>query len=240
MTKPIQKQHDPRHPYKYYDLFGMLSVCVLMISNTVAPKMMAFGPFTFSAAIIIFPITYLISDIMTEVYGYARARRVTWAAIGGVVLMALMYKLTIILPHIEGWNDQEAVEKVLGATPRIVFASITAVFFGDILNCYVLAKMKVRTEGKHLWARFTLSTLVGEGLDSVIFFTVAFLGVLPTSVLMSALLSGWFFKTVYEVIMLPLTYKIVHALKRVEGVDFYDVHTNFTPFSLEIGEDSKK
>lgn len=235
MTTSSKKHYDPSHSFKYYDLFGMLAVCVLMISNTVAAKMMALGPFTFSAAIIIFPITYLISDIMTEVYGYARARRVTWAAIVGVIIMALMYKLTILLPHIEWWNDQEAVEKVLGATPRIVFASVTAVFFGDILNCYLLAKMKVRSEGRHLWLRFTLSTFIGEGLDSFIFFTVAFWGVLPTNVLVSALLSGWFFKTAYEIIMLPLTYKIVAKLKRVEGVDFYDVHTNFTPFSLEIG-----
>lgn len=192
-----KKSANPNHPFKYYDLFGMLSVCVLMISNTTAQKMMSIGPFTLNAAIIIFPITYIISDMMTEVYGYARARRVAWA-------------------------------------------SVTALFVGDIINCYVLAKMKVMTEGKHMWMRFIGSTIIAEGVDSVVFFTIAFAGVLPFNIMISALLTGWFIKTLYEVIMLPVTYRIVNKLKRIEGVDFYDTNTNFTPFSLKIEESADK
>lgn len=239
MTGTVKKHQDPNHPFKYYDLFGMMSVCVLMISNTVAQKLMQVGPFTLNAAIIIFPITYLVSDILTEVYGYARARRVTWASIAAVVLMSAIYKLIIAMPYISEWTNQDAFEKVLGSTPRIVLASVTALLVGDLVNCYVLAKMKVKTDGKHLWARFVASTFVGQGVDSIVFFTIAFAGVLPLGVMISALLTGWLAKTVYEIIMLPVTYKVVSALKRIEGVDFYDVDTNFTPFSLDITEGAK-
>jgi uncharacterized integral membrane protein (TIGR00697 family) len=240
MAIDLQKSANPKHPFKYYDLFGMLSVCVLMISNTTAQKMMSIGPFTLNAAIIIFPITYIISDLMTEVYGYARARRVAWASITGVILMSLMYQLIIAMPYIPEWKNQDAFEKVLGATPRIVFASVTALFIGDIVNCYVLAKMKIVSEGKHMWMRFIGSTIIAEGVDSVVFFTIAFAGVLPVEIMMSALLTGWFVKTLYEVVMLPVTYRIVNKLKQVEGVDFYDVNTNFTPFSLKIDEGAQK
>ena len=239
MALNVKKHQDPNHPFKYYDLFGMLSLCVLMISNITAQKVTAFGPLTVNAAILIFPITYIVSDIMTEVYGYARARRVTWASIAGVTLMAVMFQMIIAMPHIPEWTNQDAFEKVLGATPRIVFASVTAIFIGELVNAYVLAKMKVANEGKHMWARFIASTFVGQGVDSAVFFTIAFWGVLPVPVMISALLTGWLLKTVYEIVMLPITTRVVNKLKQVEGVDFYDTRTNFTPFSLEITEQDK-
>lgn len=240
VTLSVKKHQDPNHPFKYYDLFGMLAVCVLMISNITAQKLMQIGPFTLNAAILIFPITYIVSDVMTEVYGYSRARRVTWASCGGVILMAVMFQLIIAMPYIPDWPNQDAFEKVLGATPRIVLASVTAIFAGEMMNSYVLAKMKLRSEGKHMWARFIGSTVLGECVDSIIFYSIAFIGVLPLNVMISALLTGWLFKTLYEVIMLPVTYRIVNRLKKAEGVDFYDVGTNFTPFSLEITESKKQ
>jgi uncharacterized integral membrane protein (TIGR00697 family) len=230
------KSQDPKHPFKYYDLFGMLSVCVLMISNITAQKMVQIGPFTLSAAILIFPITYIVGDIMTEVYGYARARRVTWASIAGVTLMAVMFQMMNAMPHIPEWQNQEAFEKVLGATPRIVFASVMAIFLGEMVNAYIMAKMKIITQGKYLWMRTIGSTFAGQGVDSVVFFTLAFWGVLPTNVIISALLTGWFIKTAYEAAMTPVTYIVVNKLKKIEEIDFYDTHTNFTPFSLDITE----
>lgn len=239
MTADIRKTHNSAQAFKYYDLLGMLSVCVLMISNTVAPKLIGIGPFTVSVAILVFPITYIVSDVMTEVYGYARARRITWASVTAIIIMCAIYKFSILIPPIPEWQNQQAFETIFSVAPRMAFASVVAILVGEMLNAFVLAKMKVKTEGRHMWTRFVGSTFIGQGADSVIVAIIAFAGLMPWNVILSIILTGWFGKTLYEIVMLPLTTMVVKKLKRAEGVDFYDTNTDFTPFTLEIGEDKK-
>ncbi len=239
MTMDAKNAANPSHFFKYYDLFGMLSVCILMISNTVAPKLFSIGPITTSVAILVFPITYIASDILTEVYGYARARRVTWASVAAVAIMCVFYQAAIAMPHIPQWENQEAFERTFAMAPRMALASVTAILVGEMLNAFVLAKMKVKTQGRNMWMRLVGSTFVGQGADSVIVAIVAFAGIMPWSVIISVILTGWFGKTAYEIIMLPLTTCIVKKLKRAEGVDFFDTNTDFTPFTLDIEADKK-
>jgi queuosine precursor transporter len=224
----------PNHPFKYYDLFAVLSAAILIASNITAQKMVPVGPLVMSAAIIMFPLTYVVGDIMTEVYGYARARRVTWMSVGCMAFVTILYQATIAMPHVAEWPHQQAFATVLGNTPRLVAASITAIMAGELINSFVLAKMKIWTQGKHLWARFVASTFVGQGVDSALFFPLAFYGVLPNDVLLTAALSGWLLKTAYEAVMTPFTTLIVRRLKKIEEVDFYDYNTNFNPFKLDV------
>ena len=226
----------PNHPFKYYDLFAVLSAAILIASNVTAQKMVPVGPLVMSAAIIMFPLTYVVGDIMTEVYGYARARRVTWTSVGCMAFVTILYQATIAMPHITEWPNQEAFKAVLGNTPRLVAASITAIMAGELINSFVLAKMKIWTQGKHLWARFVASTFVGQGVDSLLFFPLAFYGVLPNDMLLTAALSGWLLKTLYEALMAPFTTLLVRCLKKIEEVDFYDYTTNFNPFKLDVDE----
>lgn len=222
------------HPFKYYDIIGMLAVAVVLISNTVAQKLVPVGPLNLSAAIILFPLAYLISDILTEVYGYARARRVTWMMFVCLVLMTGCYQLAVIMPAASFWAGQESFSTILGAVPRIVLASMAGILTGDFVNCYVMSKLKIKTEGGHLWLRSIASTFLGQGVDSAVFFSVAFIGVLPPGVLLNALVSGWLIKTVYEMLLMPITYIVVARLKRAEGIDHFDYGVDYTPFSLKI------
>jgi uncharacterized integral membrane protein (TIGR00697 family) len=224
------------HPFKYYDIVGMLAIAVVLISNTVAQKIVPIGPFNLNAAIFLFPLAYLISDILTEVYGYARARRVTWMMFVCLTLMVIFYELSVMMPSASFWNDQVAFAKILGNVPRIVIASMAAILVGDFVNCYIMSKMKIATKGKHLWLRTIASTFFGQGMDSLVFFTIAFVGVLPFGELINALLSGWLVKTAYEILLTPLTYVVVAKLKQAEGIDHYDYGLNYTPFSLKIND----
>lgn len=225
--------------YKYYDLIMALFVTVLLCSNLIGPAKIwemdiwLFGKTQFGAGILFFPISYLFGDILTEVYGYARARKVVWAGFGALVFASLMSWVVLNLPPAEGWPNQKAHEIVFGTTPRIVFASIFAYWVGEFSNSYVLAKMKIWTKGKFLFVRTIGSTIIGTGIDSAIFYPVAFFGVWTTEQVISVMIGNYVLKVLWETVATPFTYKIVGFLKRIEHEDYYDNDTNFTPFSLE-------
>jgi queuosine precursor transporter len=221
------------HNFRYLDLITALFVAVLLISNIASSKITSFGFFTLDAGTILFPLTYVFGDILTEVYGFARARRVIWIGLLCNVLMAVIFMIVGALPSAADWNNQEAYQAILGLTPRIVAASIIAYFAGEFLNSFVLAKIKIKTKGKYLWLRTISSSLVGEFFDTLLFCLIAFAGVLPTPVLISLLISNYIFKVAIEVGFTPLTYGVVNKLKKVEHQDYYDRKTNFNPFALD-------
>ncbi|MBS0488320.1 MAG: queuosine precursor transporter [Proteobacteria bacterium] len=224
--------------YKYYDFILGAFVCVLLCSNLIGPAKVAtvnlplVGDFTFGAGVLFFPISYVFGDILTEVYGYARARRVIWSGLTALVFASIMATVVVKLPPAANWNGQEAYESIFGQTPRIVFASITAFFCGEFANSYTLAKMKVWTNGNALWSRIIGSTVVGEGVDSLIFYPAAFAFVWDTRLVVTVMVSNYLLKVLWEILATPLTYRIVAALKRAENEDYYDRGTNFTPFQL--------
>jgi queuosine precursor transporter len=226
--------------YKYYDLILGAYVCVLLCANLIGPAKVSTvhlpiaGEVTFMAGVLFFPISYFFGDILTEVYGYARDRRCVWSGFAALVFASIMATVIVRLPVATFWADrQPAVEAIFGNTPRIIAASITAFWCGSFVNSYVLAKMKVWTEGRWLWTRTIGSTVCGEFVDSGLFYTLAFYGLWPARELLTVMTTQYVLKTLWEVLATPLTYKIVAFLKRAEREDFYDRGTNFTPFSLE-------
>jgi len=224
-----------RRLFKYYDLVMALFVTVLLCSNVIgAAKVCTVLGFTFGAGVLFFPISYIFNDVLTEVYGYARARKVVWAGFGAIVFASFMSWVVLTLPPAIGWNDQRAYETVFGQTPRIVFASLTAFFVGEFANSYVLAKMKILTSGRFLWSRTIGSTIVGEGVDSLVFYPVAFLGVWENRLVFTVMVSNYVIKVLWEAIVTPVTYRVVGFLKSAEQEDYYDVDTDFTPFSIEV------
>src|SRR5262245_42810409 len=224
-----------RRLYKYYDLVMALFVTILLCSNVIgAAKVCTVWGFTFGAGVLFVPISYIFNDVLTEVYGYARARKVVWAGFGAIVFASFMSWVVVTLPPSQSWNDQRAYETVFGQTPRIVFASLTAFFAGEFANSFVLAKMKVRTKGRFLWAGTIGSTIVGEGVDSLIFYPVAFLGVWDRALVVQVMMSNYMIKVLWEAIVTPVTYRVVGFLKKAEQEDYYDIDTDFTPFSLEV------
>src|SRR3569623_1228734 len=214
----------------------------ILLSNVIGAEKRSFvtlpgiGPWPFGAGILFFPISYVIDDVLTEVYGYARARRAIWAGFIALAFMALMDWTVVHLPVAEGWTGQAAYERVFGSGWRIILASMTAFFVGDFLNSVVLAKMKIWTQGKHLWTRTIGSTIIGEGADSLIFYPLAFLGMAdwPADIMLQVMLSQFVLKVSWEVLLTPVTYAVVGWLKHKEGVDVYDVGTNFTPFTVSV------
>ena len=228
---------DPSPPpriYRYYDLVMAAFVTVLLCSNLIgAAKVAQLGGFTFGAGVLFFPISYVFGDVLTEVYGYARARKVVWAGFSALAFASFMSWAVLAFPPAEGWPHQAAYETVFGGTPRIVLASLIAYFCGEFCNSFVLAKMKLVTDGRLLWTRTIGSTIAGEAVDSVIFYPLAFLGVWPTSQVLQVMLSNYVLKVGWEALMTPFTYRIVNFLKRAESEDYFDRTTNFTPFSLQ-------
>ncbi len=225
---------EPQVSLKYFDCVAVVFVAVLLISNIAAQKLFAAGPFVFTAGILVFPIAYIFGDVLTEVYGYQRARRVIWMGLLCNVLLVVVLQISIALPPADGWPLQEQFAAVLGYVPRIVVASVVAYWAGELSNSYVLAKMKVATGGAHLWARTIGSTVVGQAVDTTVFLAIGFWGTLPLKVLITALWSGYLFKVLYEVVATPATYAIVRWLKAREQVDVFDRSTHFTPFSLRV------
>lgn len=225
--------------YRYYDFIMAAFVTTLLCSNMIGAAKIStiqlpwLGSFTFGAGILFFPISYIFGDILTEVYGYARARRVVWSGFGALIFASIMSWVVLALPPANGWPHQAAYEIALGSTPRIVFASIIAFWAGELTNSFTLAKMKLWTRGSWLWTRTIGSTVVGEAVDSIIFYPVAFWGVWDNSLVLQVMVTNYFLKTLWEVINTPITYRIVAWLKRVEQEDYYDWKTNFTPFSLD-------
>jgi hypothetical protein len=214
-------------------LITVVFVTVLLCSNLIGPgKAAAVGGFEFGAGIMFFPVSYLVGDILTEVYGYARARRVVWMGFGALAFASLMSWVVIALPPAAGWQGQEALASVLGQTPRIVLASLAAFWIGEFVNSYALARMKLATAGRWLFSRTIGSTVLGAAVDSAVFYPVAFLGVWETRLVISVMISNYILKVVWEIVATPFTYWVVGALKRAEGVDHFDRGTDFTPFKL--------
>jgi len=234
----------PSGRYRYYDLVLAGFVAVLLCSNLIGTAKVSEltlpiigGAFAFGVGNIFFPVSYIFGDVLTEVYGYARARRVIWAGFLAMVFASVMAWAVVNLPasSTEPFNAtlQPAIEVVFGNTWRIAVASIAAFWVGDFVNAYVLARLKVLTGGSWLWMRTIGSTIVGQGVDSVIFYPLAFAGIWAYETLFAVIAFNWFFKVMVEVVMTPVTYAIVGWLKRHEHVDYYDIDTNFTPFSLK-------
>lgn len=223
-----------KHPeYRYYDLVMAAFVTVLLCSNLIGvAKVCHWGPFTFGGGVLFFPISYVFGDVLTEVYGYARSRKVVWAGFGALAFASLMSTIVLSLPAVDP-DYQGAMERIFGSTPRIVVASLAGYFSGEFVNSFTLAKMKIWTKGRHLWARTIGSTIVGELADSLIFYPVAFLGAWPLSQVLTVLFTNYLLKVGVEVVMTPATYRVVAFLKRVESEDYYDYDTRFTPFSLK-------
>jgi uncharacterized integral membrane protein (TIGR00697 family) len=211
-------------------------VTILLLSNVLGAGKVAtvtlplVGDWPFGAGILFFPISYVLGDILTEVYGYARARRCIWAGFGALLFMAFMSWVVVKLPPAADWHGQAAYEQVFGQVPRIVFASMLAFWAGEFANSYVLARMKVATGGRHLWMRTIGSTVIGQGIDSLIFYPLAFLGTWETHVVILVLFTQWALKVAWEALLTPVTYVAVGWLKRREGLDVYDEATDFTPF----------
>jgi uncharacterized integral membrane protein (TIGR00697 family) len=231
-----------RRPYKYLDLVTAMFVTVLLCSNLIGPgKSCLFKIFGFSlvfgAGNLFFPISYIFDDLLTEVYGYAKSRKVIWAGFGAMVFATLMSQVVIHLPAnpAEPYNKviQPAIETCFGNAWRIVLASMIAFWAGDFANSYVLAKMKIWTGGRWLWTRTIGSTIVGEGLDSIIFYPIAFAGLWSANTLISVVIFNWFFKVTMEVLFTPITYAVIGWFKRAEHEDYYDRETDFNPFTLK-------
>lgn len=219
--------------HKYLIPITGLFVATLLISNTLESKIFDFGPMSLTAGTIIFPLAYLFNDILTEVYGYAAARRVIWTGFAALFLMSVFYAIAVALPPDEAWHAQEAYASTLGVVPRIAFASMIAYFCGEFVNSYIVAKMKVKMQGKKLGLRLVVSTIAGEALDTLIFMAIAFTGVFALNELVMVGLSMWAVKVGWEIIALPLTLFIVKKLKWAEHQDHYDTNTDFNPFILK-------
>lgn len=220
---------------RHFDFVMAAFVTILLLSNVIgAGKVASLGGWTFGAGILFFPLGYVLGDVMTEVYGYARARRCIWAGFIAMLFMALMSFVVVELPPAKSWDGQAAYEAVLGQVPRIVLASICAFWAGEFVNSFVLAKMKLLTGGRHLWSRTIGSTIVGQGVDSLIFYPMAFLGEWETSQVITVMITNWLLKVGWEIVLTPVTYAVVGWLKRQEGIDVFDEGTDFTPFRTTV------
>jgi uncharacterized integral membrane protein (TIGR00697 family) len=232
----------PPTQYRYYEFVMVAFVVILVCSNLIGPAKIAqvdlpvVGLLTFGAGVLFFPISYVFGDILTEVYGYARSRRVIWAGFAALFFASFMAWVVVALPPAPFWKNQAAYEVAFGNAWRISLASMFAYFCGEFVNSFVLAKMKLATQGKHLWSRTIGSTIFGEGVDSLLFYPLAFwgTGIIPNEALPGVMLAQFVTKVAVEVLFTPVTYAIVGWLKRHEGVDYYDRDTRFTPFSLRV------
>lgn len=231
----------PQRNYRYYDLIMASFVCVLLCANLIGVQKVTqvslFGEsFAFGAGNLFFPLSYLFGDVLTEVYGYARSRKVVWAGFGAMLFASFMSFVVVNLPPADGWEGQAVIEAAFGSTWRIALASLIGYFCGEFANSVTLAKLKILTQGKLLWTRTIGSTIVGEACDTVVFYPLAFYGTWPNDLLLRVMAANYVIKVGWEVVATPLTYRLVGALKRAEREDYYDTNTNFTPFSLETPE----
>jgi len=236
----VDGQAGARTRYRYFDFMMAAFVTILLLSNVIGAGKVAvvtlpgIGPWPFGAGVLFFPVSYVLGDVLTEVYGYAYARRCIWAGFAAMLFMAFMAWVVVALPPAASWGNQSAYELVFGQVPRIVFASIVAFWAGEFVNSYVLAKMKIWTGGRMLWTRTIGSTIFGEGVDSALFYPLAFLGATgwTTELVITVALTQWGIKTLWEAVLTPVTYAIVGFLKRREGVDVFDTDTDFSPFRI--------
>ena len=238
MSQPTSQ---PPRSYKYFEFVMVAFVVVLLCSNLIGPAkatvvdLPLWGPFIFGAGVLFFPISYVFGDILTEVYGYSRARKVIWAGFGAMLFASIMAYVVVALPPAPGWPNQAAYQTAFGNLWRIVIASIVAYFCGEFINSYVLARMKVWTEGRSMWARFVGSTIAAEFVDSLLFYPLAFYnsGIMPNELVFTLMWSQFGLKTLVEIVMLPVTYRIVAFLKSHDHEDYYDRDTDFNPFKVE-------
>ena len=225
---------------RYYDVAMAAFAVILICSNLIGagkPAQLSvpiFGTVTFGAGILFFPLGYVLGDVLTEVYGFARARRVVWVGFAASVFAAAMAFVVVALPPSPDWAGQGALAEVFGQVPRIFFASILAFWAGEMANAFVLARMKVLTGGKHLWTRTIGSTVVGQGVDSLIFYPLAFLGVWETRLVLTVLVTNYLLKVLWEVVLTPVTYRVVAFFKAAEGLDVFDTGTDFSPFKTGV------
>ena len=227
------------HAFRYFDLVMAAFVTILLLSSIIGASKPSFTTlpggteWSFGAGVLFFPVSYIIGDVLTEVYGYAHARRVIWTGFAALAFMAFMAWVVVALPPAAGWPGQESYEFVFGNSWRIVMASMVAFWAGEFANSFVLAKMKIWTGGKALWSRTIGSTVVGQGLDSLIFYPLAFYGLAgwPIEQLWQVVISQWLIKTLWEALLTPVTYQVVGFLKRREGVEVFDTGTSFSPFA---------
>jgi queuosine precursor transporter len=227
------------HRYKYLDTLITLFVVVLLVSNIVAPKFFAIGWLRISAAQMLFPITYIFGDVFTEVYGYSASRRAIWYGFfASFILVALSY-LAVVIPPAPEFTQQAAFETIFKPVGRIVAASLVAYWCGEFANSFTMAKLKIFTKGRYLWTRTIGSTVVGQAVDTTVVMFLAFYGTRPVGVILSLIVSGYLIKVVYETLMTPVTYAVVHLLKRTEGVDYFDYDTNFNPFATRADPEQK-
>jgi hypothetical protein len=238
---PAVSSSGSSHGLRWYPLVVALSASALVVSNIIAVKLIDLFGLTLPAAVILFPVVYILGDVLTEVYGYARARQAIWIGFGCNLLAVAAIWAAGRLPPAEFWNAQvypgpaeagRAYQAILGFTPRLLLASLLAYLVGEFLNAFVLAKLKLATQGRWLWTRTIGSTLVGQGADSAIFISAAFAGILPAGALAAAVLSQWLVKSGYEALATPLTYWVVNRLKRAEGGEAFDRETDFSPVRL--------
>lgn len=243
-TARVMTQTHSRAPveqprFRYFDLVMAAFVTILLLSNVIGAGKVSvvdlpiYGLTPFGAGVLFFPVSYVIGDILTEVYGYAKARRVIWTGFAALLFMAVMAWVVVALPPAAGWGNQAAYEAVFGQVPRIVAASIVAFWAGEFVNSYVLAKMKIWTRGKALWSRTIGSTVVGQGIDSALFYPLAFWGAVgwTSELVITVALTQWAIKVAWEALLTPVTYAVVGWLKRREGVELFDTDTNFSPFA---------
>ena len=238
----IDGEAGARRTFRYFDFMMAAFVTILLLSNVIGAAKQAqltlplVGTITFGAGVLFFPVGYVLGDVLTEVYGYARARRCIWAGTAALLFMAIMAMVVVALPPAPDWTGQAAYDQVFGQVPRIVFASILAFWAGEFANSLVLAKMKIWTEGRHLWTRTIGSTVVGQGVDSLIFYPLAFWGAVgwTNDLVIKVLITQWVLKVSWEALLTPATYAVVGFLKGREGVDVYDERTDFSPFHAKI------
>ena len=235
MTSPLAQLDGTtgaRRHFRYFDYVMAAFVAILLLSNLIgASKLASVQGFTFGAGILFFPVSYVLGDVLTEVYGYANARRCVWAGFAAMLFMAFMSWVVVKLPAAAGWDGQAAYESVFGNTWRIVAASVLAFWAGEFVNSFVLAKLKIVTGGKHLWSRTIGSTVFGQAVDSLIFYPVAFLGIWSNAQVLTVMITNWALKVLWEALLTPVTYAVVGWLNAREGVEVFDTGTDFSPFA---------
>ena len=211
---------------------AVFSVACLITANTVAVKLISVAGFAIPGGAVVYPLSFLLSDVLTEVYGYAASRRVIWLGLGANLIFVVVAEIVLVLPSASFWTDQAAYVSILGYAPRILAGAAVSYFAGDFANSFVMSRMKVFTKGRYLWSRSITSTIIGQGIDSLVFVSIAFAGTIPLGQIRNVILTLWIFKVGYETIGTPLTYLAVNFLKRVENLDTFDIGVSYTPFSL--------
>ncbi len=222
---------EERKNSEVFTLLGMIFVASLLVSNLIAGKVWAVcADITVPASVILFPLTYIISDMITEIYGFAKTKAIIWAGFACNLIAVIAYVITVVLPYPKYWLDQDAFAVVFGLAPRVLVASFAGYLFGGFSNTIVMSKMKVRMHGKRLWERLIISTLIGEALDSAIFVLVSFAGVIPASHLFTTIFFQYMFKVLFEIVLIPVTYWLINIVKRREGIDVYDYNVKYNVF----------